>query len=752
MKILPFSSVVLLCLLTAAGCNRTPEGRRDAFMVKARELVAKKEFARALLEFRNASQAMPRDPEPLFEMSVAAEQAGDLRTAVQALQKALEADPKHTKSRLRMAQFLAASKDPELLKEAQEKLQALLAEGVDETSTLASLALAQVQLGDFDGAIGSLERILSKTPSELAASVLLARAKLAQGGPKAAEQVLRDACEKMPKSAAARVVLAEFYVAQRRPAEAQEILQQALSLDPQHGRALLDMARLHVAGGRKAEAGEIFKRLSLQTAGAETIYGQFLLREGRKDEALAEFERLAKAKPDDRRIRTALVAVYNNLGRKADSYRLLAAALQKNAKDGEALMQRAELRIQDRQFNEAEADINAVHKLRPNDAGVRYVLARLNLARGSVLTYRQELSEALRLNPMLEAVRAELASSLIQGGQAKTALEVLNGAPPDQGSSKLLALQRVAVHSALGNAREMRAELDAALARSPGDPDWLTWEAMWKLRSGNVAAGRASLETIVKARPDDVSAARLLTNSYLQQKDIPGAVAKARELVARHPGSAPMQLLLGNLLSANKDRPAARKALEAALAIDPSLVEATMALAQLDVIEKQVDGASKRVGSVLALDPNNQDALLWSANLAIMREDKPAASALLRKLLDINPKNPDALNNLAYVLSETEKVDDGLKFAEQAVELAPDNGDFADTLGWILYKKGVYRGAIQHLEKAVAKSKDPGARYHLAMAYAKAGEKEKGKDILRAALRESPDHPLASQAQAGMAQ
>lgn len=751
MKILPFSALVLLCLLVT-GCNRTPEGRRDAFLSKARGLVAQKEYARALLEFRNASQAMPRDPEPLYEMSVVAEQAGDLRTSVQALQKALDVDPKHSKSRLRMAQFLAATKDTELLKDAEGQLRSLLAEGADETSTLASLALAQVRLGDFDSAIGNLERLLSKTPAELAASVLLARAKLAQGGPKAAEAVLREACDNMPKSAAARVVLAEFYLAQQRPADAQSMLQQALALDPKHGRAQFDLARMHVTAGRKSEAAAIYKRLAEEQPGAETIYGQFLLREGRKEEALVEFERLAKTKPDDRRIRTALVAVYNNLGRKAEAYEVLTATLKKNPKDGEALMQRAELRLQDQKLNEAEADINAVHKLRPNDAAVRYVLARLNLLRGSVLTYRQELAEALRLNPMMETVRAELAASLIQGGQAKAGLEVLNGAPPDLASSKVLALQRVAAHSALGNSREMRAEVDAALARTPGDPDWLIWDAAWKLRAGNVAAGRAALETIVKEKPSNVGAARLLTESYVRQKDVAGAVAKAKELVARQPGSAAVHTLLGNLLSLNQDRPAARKAFEAALAIDPKLLEASMALAQLDVIEKQTGAAAKRVDEVLTLDPNHQDALLWAANLAIMRDDKPGASVLLRKLLDINPKNPDALNNLAFVLSETEKVDDGLKFAEQAVELAPENGDFADTLGWILYKKGVYRGAILHLEKAAAKTKDPAARYHLAMAYAKAGEKEKGKDVLRAALRDNPNHPLAPQAQAGMAQ
>jgi Flp pilus assembly protein TadD len=102
-----------------------------------------------------------------------------------------------------------------------------------------------------------------------------------------------------------------------------------------------------------------------------------------------------------------------------------------------------------------------------------------------------------------------------------------------------------------------------------------------------------------------------------------------------------------------------------------------------------------------------------------------------------SPDNAQALNELAYLLSDYEKrPDDALKYAEKAAELAPTNPDYLDTLGWTLYQKGLYDTAIEHLKRAAASPKpNPVWQYHLAMAYAKAGQSEKARVALDSALK-----------------
>jgi Flp pilus assembly protein TadD len=55
--------------------------------------------------------------------------------------------------------------------------------------------------------------------------------------------------------------------------------------------------------------------------------------------------------------------------------------------------------------------------------------------------------------------------------------------------------------------------------------------------------------------------------------------------------------------------------------------------------------------------------------------------------------------------------------------------------------------AVSELERAVLKGNDPVWKYHLAMAYAKAGDLNRGRATLQAALKLNPNIPEAKLAQ-----
>ena len=99
-----------------------------------------------------------------------------------------------------------------------------------------------------------------------------------------------------------------------------------------------------------------------------------MFQNGRKDEAVKEFERLAKENPDDRLARTRLVTVYQAVGRQADAEKVLATALKRNGRDTDALLQRGEILVAAGKFNDAETDLNQVLRLQPDSPAVHYVL------------------------------------------------------------------------------------------------------------------------------------------------------------------------------------------------------------------------------------------------------------------------------------------------------------------------------------------------------------------------------------------
>ena len=737
----------LAMALLLSGCVRSPEARSATYLEAGKKLLARNDPNRAILQFRNAVQATPQNPEAYYQLSLADFTVGDLQNGVASLRKALELNPKHRPAQLRMAQLMAMASDPALVKEAQERLQKLLQETPNDADALHALAFAELKLNEPEAAIQTLGRAMVLAPQDLMLAVSMADAKLKQKDTKGAEEVLKKTSRDSPKSAEAAFFLGRFYGSQNRWPEAEQQFNRALSLDHQNADALYNLAALQNRTGRKQEAEQNFKRLSgLPGKTFKPVHATFLFEEGRRDEAIREFEALAKADPDDRDARTRLIAAYRAVQRPADAEKVLDAALKRNPKDSDALLQRGEMLVAAGNYGRAETDLNQVIRLNPDSAQAHYVMARFHLTRGENLTYRQELMKALQLDERLTAIRIEAAQNLVASGDAKAALTLLDQAPGTQKTLTAVLVARNWVLWALGDVAEMRKGIDLGLSRGPSS-DLLLQDGVWKLRAGKFPAARGSLEQALNMDPGDVRALSALTQTYRAEKQDSTALQRVKEYASREPKSAPVQEFLGVLLTANGNRQEARAAFEAARASDPKFVMADLSLTQLDVADGKLDDAKHRLEEILSADRSNITARLWLGNIAITKGDQKAALEDFREVVTAAPNNPQGLNNYAYLLSEVGKQPtEALKYAQKARELSPGAAEYSDTLGWILYREGLYPLAVSELERA-AKGDNPAWKYHLAMAYAKAGDFERGKASLQAALKLNPNLPEARMAQ-----
>jgi tetratricopeptide (TPR) repeat protein len=735
--------------VTFQGCARSPEARRDKYLARGKEQVKQKNYSRAILEFRNAAKAMPKDPEPYYQLGMAASAAGDLRTAILSYRKALDLDPKHAGAQLKLAQIMARTSEEVWLKEAETRLKTLGDSSSANPEVLNTIAFTQLKLGKIGSAVQNLEDVLAKYPGDLTSSVLLARAKLLQNDAKGAEDVLKQARDTAPKSPDRHIILGEFYLARNRMAEAEAEFRSALTIEPDNGPALMNLARMQNMAGHKQEAESTLKHLASTGGSYKSVYARYLFEEGRRDEAVREFERLARDNRDDRVIRTELVTAYWHVNRLDDARKVLDAALKANSKDQDALLQRAELLISAGKYTQAEEDMAYVLRLSPNSAEAHYILAKAKQARGSDLTYRQELNEALRLNPHLLTVRLELANDLTDHKEARAAINLLDAAPETQRTLTPLVVQRNWALWSAGELAEMRKGVDTGLSRERS-MDLLLQDSLLKFKAGNPTAARAILEEALNLDATDVRALAMLSQTYLAQKQTGVALEKVKEYAAREPKSAPIREFLGVLLLATGDRQQARIAFESAKSVDPNYVRADLSLAQLDLADGKLEDAHKRLESAVAADGSNTLTRLWLANVLALKRDNKAALDQCRQVVEKDPNNPQALNNYAFLLAEYgNQPTEALKYAQKAQELKPDNAEYRDTLGWILYREGLYPLAVTELERAVSSSKDPNPiwRYHLAMAYGKAGKAAQGRTSFEAALKANPNLPEAKLAQ-----
>jgi tetratricopeptide (TPR) repeat protein len=728
----------LVAIAVSTGCRTSPEAKEARGLKRGAELLAKKDYSRALLEFQNASQAMPKDAEPYYQMGLAYLGLANIRGSAASFRRATEMNPKHLGAQVKLAAMMTATRDQTLVEEASKRLETVLENAPANTEANDTLAMAEWELGHADDAAVRLEGTLQKSPADLAASVALAKMKLGARDQAGAEEIFRKAVASAPKSPEAALAFAQFYLVTKQPEKAEGEIQRALTLDPRNGTALAALAAMQVAAHRMQEAEETYKRLAaLPDKENRHLHAVFLFQTGRRDQALAELLKLASQDPDDRNARSRLLSAYISMGKIAEAQQVLANALKKNSKDTDALFQRAELNLRSGNAKGAETDLKQVLHFKADSAEAHFALSEVYRVEGAAAeAQRHELNEALRLKVALLPARLALAWNFIASKEAKSALEILDQTPPQQRTLLPVIAGRNWALYATGNYKEMRTVLDQVL-KTNRDTEFLLQDSVLKIREGDYAGARVDAEEVLRRNPETIGAAQILADSYMAQKEPQKAIQRLTELAEGRPKSAGLQYLLAHYDLTNGRPTEARRAFEAAKAADPNFVQADLSLARIDYAEKHVDEARRRLAAVLNANPKNVAALLMLANIEAQTGDRNDAIAKYRTILAIDGTNVFALNDLAWSLAP-DHPDEALKYAQQAGEIAPDDAGVQDTLGWIYYRKGIYRTAVDYLKNAVAKEATPQRQFHLAMCYMKAGDRELGQKTLNAALQKDP--------------
>jgi putative PEP-CTERM system TPR-repeat lipoprotein len=749
----PLISLVLTALGTFGliGCTSSSSSH---YLDRAKTLMEKKQYDRALLELKNAAKADPRGAEPYYQAGLAYLAMGDYQTAYRTLIHATEVDPKHTAAQLKVAELIgssaASTTDPKTLAEAEQRVQSALAIVPDNADALTALGLTQYLLGKPADAVKHLEAALEKFPQQLQAAKTLAVIKLNQKDFSGAEQILKKVAEASPRSPEGQVALARFYIMNRRISDAEIAYRRALAIDPKYGTALLDLAQLQLGAARKEDAEKTLVALSaLPDKQYRPLHAIYLFEQGRHAEALQEFEQQAKTDPNDRDAFQRLTSAYFFTKRFPDAERAINAALKQNPKNIDALIARSQVYIITAKFSEAQVDLNQVLKFQHDSATAHYLLSKVHQARGEQPQRRDQLGEAVQLDPNLLIARIELAETLVAIRAAKNALQILDQTPKTQAQMLPVILERNWALLSADDRAELRKNIDRGLGLYGNAPDLLLQDGLLRLENKDFAGCRKSLELALSARPQDIRAVDALAKSYALQKRPDIALQTVVHYASRAPTFAPIQNLLGQWLAANNRYSEARTAFTKALAADPALEDARLSSAYVDIYEGKLESAKQTLESVVR---SPKFAVQGYFALAVADERAGNASAAIvhyRKVLEADPDNVPALNNLAYHLTnDTNQFDEALRYAQKAKELAPSSVLVDDTIGWAFYRKGLYGPAVEYLERAIGRQATALSKYHLAMAYLKTGSQQRGTQMLAEARRMDASLPELVAAQA----
>jgi tetratricopeptide (TPR) repeat protein len=739
------TAAIAISLAASFSCAFTPAQKRDKALRSAQKAMDAHDFGRAIFFYKTASKNTPKDGEPHYRLALAYMELGDVRNAVAELKITTELDPKNKVAQIRLSELYALSRNRDLILDAERRTRSLLTSSPGDADALHTLAMAEFRLGKRDDALAHLEEAVKASPGFVKSSVALALLSIRSGDLPGAEKVMRRAAESAPKSVETAVAVGRFFLAFRRTHDAELEFRRAVDLNPKDPAALAALGETLLMQDKKGEADGMFARAA--AAGDpkfSTIHAVYLMQDGRYDAAIQEFQKLAKAAPEDRQIRTRLIGALLAGNRIVEARQFLTKVLEKNPKDLEALLQRGELFLRDRKFLEAQADLSHVIREQPDSPEAHYLLARLNEATGSLESEKLELLESLKANPAFLPAREGLVQFYLASGDAKSALDSLDRSPDGLKSSTRFQVSRNWVLLAMNDFVEMQKSLDAAIAISP-HPDLLYQKGILQARQSHWGAARAIFEEVLRLQPENARALDALARTYTGPNERDLGVQRIRDYANRMPRDPRLQHLLGEWLASSGNQVDARAAFLRAKAADPTYDAADWSLARLDLLQGKFDEARK----LLEPNPNKPgtssiESRLLLASLEDISGNTSASIQHYRKLAQLEPTNILVLNNLAYLLADkANQVEEARGFAESAARLAPDPAPIQDTLGWIYYRKGMYREAVLHLEKAVKTEGTPLRKYHLAMAYFKAGRADDARAVLKQAMAVNPNLPEA---------
>lgn len=440
---------------------------------------------------------------------------------------------------------------------------------------------------------------------------------------------------------------------------------------------------------------------------------------GRKDDAIAAFERAQLLAPHNPTLFTVPALVLFGRGHQAEARPFLEKSAQLLPDNpGPVLMMISYLFEQGR-VDEAKARAEAALQTFPNVAMIRWMYGQILIASGDVEKGWQTQREAYLSDPAsLEQIAKGLLFQSAWGlenlrEKVKAELEgdvgeVLSQLPPEDMVRLYCEVIRARLAgSAVGemNPNVLIPVLEELLRHRPESPELRLELSRCCEQTGDSVRAISLLTEVVEQAPlpmrDNLH--HTLARLYFNMDEKEMTLRHLRQIAA--PLKAPEYRILAGLLADAGEYGAAVDAYDKSLALEDD--EDLERLSRFGVF-----------------------------NLAIERFER--AEELLRGLLAKQPDNADAYHHLSEVLSSQKRYEEARSAGEKALTLSPDSPLPAARLARICQTMGLAEDAASYRQKAL-QSLPSVANYDQACVLAMLGQQDEALARLSNALKETPD-------------
>jgi cellulose synthase operon protein C len=734
-KTLVIIPVMILCGTLLCSCAGNPQKAKAKYLANGQNYMKKQQYASAAIEFRNALKIDPRFVDAYYQLAQADFAQQEWRGAYASLEKAIELDPNRMDARLDRGRLFLATRD---FKRAEEDADFVLTHDPNNAGAYQLSGSTLIAQQKAEQALTAFSKVAELSPNDASAYINMALVEVSLHRLPDAEQHFQRALQLDPKSVTANIDLANFYHLQGKLPEAQKVLQTAILASPDSPQLYIDWASMLSSAGKTADADGVLDRLRNQmpksTDAAMAIAGYYAQRNN-LEKALVEYRRGLTVSPNNLEIEKRLEELYLDSGQTEQATQMDAQLSKQAPKDVFVRINHGRLLMVQGKSQDAVGDLQKTVKDAADSAQAHYYLGMAYWQNGSLPQANSELQEALHRSPGLPiALQGLTKLSLAQGdaaGAQTYALELVQKFPSDVNNRLLLG----GVYARQAQYRLAEEQFMAAKQLAPSQAAvHVDIGQLYALQTKWTEAEK-EFQTAEQLDSSNTTILGQYVDFLVARQQLPKAIALIQQFVNNNPNNALGHGMLGHLQFQAKNNGTARAEFERAIQLDSKQVQAYLGLARIYQAENQTDTAIGQYQKALELQPKSAFLMTMIGNLYIDR-DLEIARKYFQRALDVDPNFTVALANMAWVDAlEGKDLDVALGMAQKAKSQMPELVSITDTLAWVMYKKGNYSGAVPLLEEAVKKAPNSAEfHYHLGMTLIAAGQKDKGRNQLQAAL------------------
>lgn len=758
-------------VLTACG---GAQARKIKHLEKGKSFLTAGNYDKARVEFQNALQIAPTDPEARFETGVVDEKLGKTREAGQFYQATIDVSPDHVGARTALARLYlfagASDKTLELIKPALEK-------HPDDPELLTLRAAAHVQKKEIAEGQVDAERAIQLDPASEDAVSALAGIYVSEKATDKAEALLEASIKKIPSSVSLRLALAQVYAGDNRVADTERLLIEIVGLQPKEREHRIRLAQFYVRS-KQDDAAERVLREGIKAIPSDRDFKlslvDFLSANRSPEAAEKELQGDIAARPDDVELKFALARFYvaNHQPERAEKVyqsvidaekldaagitardrlaalhaqrndikgteELVAQVLAKSPRDADALILRGDVELSKKDPKSAIADLRTVLRDQPNSIGVLRTLARAHLANGEPAIAEETLRRALEGHPKDLELRLDLAQLLAQLGKSDQSKAILVDLVKEQPNNfqALDPLFRVSV--ATKDYDIARSAAEGIVAVQPKSPIGFMYEGILAEQAKKPDEALRLYGQAQALQPDALEPLQAQIRLLASLKRVPDAMKRLDDLTAQDPKNAFAPNIKGELLLSQKDFVGAQAAFKTAIGRAPAWWSPYRGLAAAQFASQDSEAGLATLHSAESA-VNQPDVVGIEIASYYERAGKPEeAMKEYDTVIQRNPQSDVAANNFAMLLVTYGKDAASLDRAKSLASRFADSANlsFLDTYGWVLFKHGDAAASVPVLQRVATAAPDqPVVLYHLGMAQSQSGKSAQALDNLTRAV------------------